>query len=515
MFDVLITNGRIIDGTGTPGYRADLAISGDCIVAIGIFPDAEAKSKIDASGKVICPGFIDAHVHGDLVLLADPYHEPAIRQGVTTYIIGQDGVNMAPASAPTLQYMRQYTAGFSGVFSLDQQWQSVKEYLACFDRRCALNVVHLVPNGNLRMEVFGLETREPAGDELLEMSRLLREGMEQGAVGLSTGMDYIPSLYATTEELIALCKVMAPYGGVYVTHQRRYDPEGVRESMEEVFRIGREAKVPVHISHFNSRSDIVLPLVDQARNEGLEVTYDLYCYLAGSTILAMAALPPWVQEGGPQKTMERLKDPAVRSRLEEGHRKPRGPVENLFLSFIAADSHKQFAGKTIGQAAEEANQGVADFICDVLIASKMEVGCIAPHLQRTEQDIEQLMRHPAMMGGSDGIFTGNFPHPRGYGCFARYLGYYVREKKTWTLEEAVQHLAAHPANRFGLRDRGILRPGLVADVVILDPGTITDHATYENGRQPATGIDSVLVNGELVLDRGRRTKSLPGRALKA
>src|SRR5262245_9466068 len=282
MFDVLITSGRVIDGTGNPWFRADLGIKDGRIAAIGPLAGATATQTIDAAGKVVAPGFIDAHVHGDLPLFTDPFHEPAIRQGVTTYLVGQDGVAMAPASPATLEYMCRYTAGFSGgrdwLARADRPtWRTMAEYLDALDRNSALNVACLVPNGNVRMEAMGLQTRPPTADELRHMARLVREAMEQGAVGLSTGMDYIPSRYATHEELVALCREVAPFGGVYVTHQRRYDPEGVLESMEEVYRIGREAAVPVHISHFNSRAELVLPKVDAGRAEGLEVTYDLYC----------------------------------------------------------------------------------------------------------------------------------------------------------------------------------------------------------------------------------------------
>jgi N-acyl-D-amino-acid deacylase len=257
-----------VDGSGNPWFRADVAIQGDRIAAVGPLARAEARLRLDASGKVVAPGFVDAHVHGDLMLLADPAHEPAIRQGVTTYLLGQDGVAMAPASPATLDHMRRYTAGFSGNPDLPYCWSSVAEYLACFDRRTALNVAYLIPNGNVRLEVLGLATRAPTSDELRQMGRLVRAGMEQGAVGLSSGLDYIPSRYAETEELIALCREIAPFGGVYVTHMRRYDPDGVLGSMDEVFRIGREAGVPVHISHFNSQAELVLPKLDAGRRDG-------------------------------------------------------------------------------------------------------------------------------------------------------------------------------------------------------------------------------------------------------
>jgi N-acyl-D-amino-acid deacylase len=514
MFDLLITGGRILDGSGNPWYRADVGIRGDRIAGVGPLGQAETRLRIDATGKTVAPGFIDAHVHGDLMLLADPLHEPAIRQGVTTYLIGQDGVAMAPASPTTLDFMRRYTAGFSGTPDISQRWSSVAEYLDCFERRCALNVAFLIPNGNVRMEVLGLDTRAPTPAELDQMSRLVREGMEQGAVGLSSGLDYIPSRYAETEELIALCKAIAPYGGVYVTHMRRYDPEGVLASMDEVYRIGREAGVPVHISHFNSRADLVLPKIDDGRANGIDVTYDLYCYLAGSSILGMVALPPWVQEGGIDATLSRLRDPAVRVQLRDSFTAPRGPLETVRLSFVAAPSYRHYEGKHLDEAARDAGKEIGEFVCDLLVASGMAVGCVVPHLKRGQEDVNHLMRHPAQMAGSDGIFTGGFPHPRGCGCFARYLGHHVRGDRTWTLEQAVQHLAAHAARRFGLKDRGLLREGMAADVVVFDQDTIADRATYDDGKQLAVGMEHVMVNGELVLHSGQRTAALPGRALR-
>jgi N-acyl-D-amino-acid deacylase len=513
MYDLLITGGRIVDGTGNPWFRADVAIQGDRLAAIGPLAQAEARHRLDAAGQVVAPGFIDAHVHGDLMLLADPLHEPAIRQGVTTYLIGQDGVAMAPASPTTLDYMRRYTAGFSGHPDLPYHWSSVAEYLACFERRCALNVAFLIPNGNVRLEVMGLATRPPTPDELRQMGRLVRDGMEQGAVGLSTGLDYIPSRYADTDELIALCREIAPLGGVYVTHMRRYDPEGVLGSMDEVYRIGREAGVPVHISHFNSQGELVLPKVDAGRAQGIDVTYDLYCYLAGSTILGMVALPPEVQEGGVDPTLARLRDPAVRARLRDWFAAPPVPLETIRLSYVAAPAHRACEGRTVEQAAREAGQEPGEFICDLLLASGMAVGCVVPHRRRTEEDIRALMRHPAHMAGSDGIFTGSYPHPRGCGCFARYVGHHVRGDHTWTLEQAVQHLAAHPARRFGLKDRGLLLEGKAADVIVFDPQSIADRATYDDGRRLAVGMKHVVVNGEPVLVNSERTRALPGRAL--
>jgi N-acyl-D-amino-acid deacylase len=518
-FDVLITNGHVIDGTGNPWFRAAVGIRGDRIVAVGPLAGATAATTLDARGKAVAPGFIDAHVHGDLALFMDPYHEAAIRQGVTTYLVGQDGVAMAPASPAVFDYMCRYTAGFSGGAEWLRRkdrptWRTIDEYLTAIDRRTAVNVATLVPNGNVRMEVMGLATREPTADELAAMKRLIREGMEQGAVGLSSGLDYIPSLYAQEAELAELCTAIAPYHGVYVTHMRRYDPAGVEASLAEVFHIGEKAGVPVHVSHFNSRAELVLPLLDAVRRRGVEVTFDLYCYLAGSSILGMYALPPEVQQGGLDVTMKRLSDPAVRARLPEAFASLKSPLETVRISYVANPEWRKYEGMTLLDAAGSRDpERLVAFVCDILLASEMAVGCVVPHRQRGEDDVRELMRHPAMMGGSDGIFTGSRPHPRGCGCYARYLGHYVREG-VWTLETAVQRLAAHPAQRYGLRDRGLLRAGMVADVVVFDPATIADAATFDDGTRLAVGVEHVLVNGELVLRGGERTQALPGRGLR-
>jgi N-acyl-D-amino-acid deacylase len=515
MFDVLITGGRVVDGSGLPWYRADVGIDGDSITAIGALGKDEAKIRIDARGKVVAPGMIDAHVHGDLVLLADPYHEPAVRQGVTTYIIGQDGVAMAPAAKTTLEYMRGYTAGFNGNFPTPgRSWSSMGEYLEQFNGQCAINAACLVPNGNVRMEVMGLETRPPTARELTAMRRLVHQAMEEGAIGLSTGLDYIPSRYAETEELIALCQEIAPFGGVYVTHMRGYSPETVMAAMEEVERIGREANCGVHISHFNSKAGQVIPKLDAMRSAGVDTSFDLYCYLFGSTILGMIALPADVQQGGIAATLDRLRDPATRKNLESWFAAPRMPLHSVRLGSVPAKEYAHLEGLTLEAAAKAMNQPIGELVCNVLCATNMATNCVAPHdSRRTEQDIQDLMRHPTMMAGSDGIYIGGKPHPRGTGCFARYLGHYVRTG-VWSLEEAVMKGAYHCARRFGLNDRGLLKPGLAADVIVFDPAQIADRSTFDDGKNLAVGMEHVMVNGKLVLHDGKRTTALPGRGLR-
>jgi len=513
MFDLLLRNGRVVDGTGLPWFRADVGVIGDRIAAVGQLAKAEAKLVLDLADKVVCPGFVDTHVHGDLPLLVDPYHEPAVRQGVTTYVVGQDGVAFAPASPATMQYMRRYTAGFNGNLPTPgKAWSSVAEYLAMFDRQCAINVCTLIPNGNVRMEAMGLANRPPTADELAAMRRLVREGMEQGAVGLSTGLDYVPSLYADVRELTELCKEIEPYGGVYVTHMRGYNVQKAPAALEEVFAIGRGAGCGVHVSHFNCVAEQTVPLLNEARADGVDVTFDLYCYLYGSTIVGMLTLPPEVNEGGVDATLERLKDPAVRKGLEAAFANPRFPIETIRLASLPHPDWKQYEGMLLPDAAGK--RPLVEFVCEMLIATEMAAGCVIRHFaQRQESDIAALMQHPAMMAGSDGIYVGGKPHPRGTGCFAKYLGEYVRNG-TWTLETAVRHLSYHGARRHGLKDRGLIQPGFAADLAAFDPAKIQDRSTFADGKALAVGMDHVIVNGELVLMNGERTTALPGRGLK-
>ncbi len=513
-FDILITGGRVVDGSGNPWFRADVGLRGDRVAAVGRLGQATAKVRIDAAGQVVAPGFIDTHPHGDLMLLADPAHEPAIRQGVTTYILGQDGCGVAPASEATQRYMRRYTAGFNGNPELPQRWSSVAEYLAVFDRHTALNVACLVPNGCVRMDVMGHEPRRPTTDELRAMRRKVAEGMEQGAVGLSSGLDYIPSRYADTAELTELCRAIAPFGGVYVTHMRGYRPDNLAASLEEVFAIGRGGDCAVHISHFNVQAAAALPPLDRARAAGVDATFDLYPYIVGSTVVGATLLPPAMQLGGVEATLQRLGDPGERAKLRDWLAGPhRGQIDIVRFTFVPAPEYRRYEGKTVAAAAKEAGRDPVDFLCELLIACRMEAGCLVPHTWREERDIDVLMRHPAMMACSDGIFVGGAPHPRGWGAFARYLGHYVRQG-TWTLEEAVRKMAGHAARRFGLKDRGLLREGMAADAVVFDPAAVRDRSTFGNGRQLAESVAHVIVNGELVLHDGKRTDARPGRALR-
>lgn len=516
-FDLILKNGWVIDGSGGPAYRADVGIVDTMIAAVGTLAGAPAARILDVSNRYVVPGFIDAHVHGDAMLLADPVHMPALRQGVTTYIIGQDGSSFAPASPATMDYMRRYTAGFNGnPSSIEYNWRTVDEYLERFDRRAAINVAFLVPNGNVRLEVMGLDPRPATNDEIRAMQRLVREGMAAGAVGLSTGLDYIPSRYADAREISALCEAIVRDDGVYVTHMRGYGPNaGV--GMSEVYEIARTSGVAAHVSHYNGPAELLLPLIDQGRANGLDLTYDTYPYLAGSTILGMVALPPWVQEGGIEPTLERLANPAHRKRLnEEWFSSPTPyPLDTTTIGMAANPDWQWAEGMTVAEAAKHAGRPAGDFVCEILMACGMAVGIVGYRAgERTEEDIRAILRHPAHMAGSDGIYCGSHPHPRGCGAFARYLGYHTRQLGDLNWPEAVTHLATHAARRFRLNDRGLLRPGFVADIAVFDPLTVQDRSTYAEGRRLAEGVDHVVVNGTLALLDGEPTGATPGRALR-
>jgi N-acyl-D-amino-acid deacylase len=516
-YDLILKNGWVIDGTGGPPFRADVALLDASIAEVGRLDGAGAARVLDVADRYVVPGFIDAHVHGDLMLLADPIHLPALRQGVTTYIIGQDGSAFAPAGPATLDYMRRYTAGFNGnPPEVDAGWRTVDEYLARFDRATALNVAYLIPNGNVRMEVMGLDPRPARDDELEAMQALVRRGMDAGAVGLSTGLDYIPSRYADAREIAALCAAIEPAGGIYVTHMRGYGPKAP-EGMAEVYEIARSSGVSAHVSHYNGPADLLLPLIDQGRALGLDLTYDTYPYLAGSTILGMVALPPWVQAGGIAPTLERLADPATRARLnaEWFSTTTPYPLDTTTIAMVADPGWRWAEGLKVTEAADRAGLAAGDFVCEVLRASGMAVGIVGFRAgERTEADVRAILRHPAHMAGSDGIFCGGFPHPRGWGAFARYLGHHTRQLGDYTWAEAVTHLSTHAARRFRLTDRGLLRPGYVADIAVFDPFNVNDRSTYAAGRTLAEGVDHVLVNGTLVLENGEPTGATPGRALR-
>ena len=440
-FDLMIKGGWVIDGTGGPPYRADVAVLESMIAEVGRLDGVEAARVLDATGRYVVPGFIDAHVHGDLMLLADPIHLPALRQGVTTYLIGQDGSSFAPASPATLDYMRRYTAGFNGnPPGLSYDWRTVDEYLARFDRSTAINVAYLIPNGNVRMEVMGLDPRPATEDELRAMQKLVREGMDAGAIGLSTGLDYIPSLYADAREIAALCEPMVAENGVYVTHMRGYGPRA-DVGMREVYDIARMSGIPAHISHYNGPADLLLPLIDEGRALGLDLTYDTYPYLAGSTILGMvAACRSWVQIGGIDATVDRLRDPAVRRPVEVRMVLGSDPLS----ARTDHDRHGRESRLGLGRGndrhgggrAGEARPGRLRLRDPVRLGSGRGHRGVPPG----RPDRGRRPRDPAASGPHGGLrrhLPRRIPPPPRLGAMARYLGYHTRQLGDYSWPEAV------------------------------------------------------------------------------
>jgi N-acyl-D-amino-acid deacylase len=525
MLDLLIKGGRVIDGAGNPWFEADVGVRDGRIAAVGRVDEPAARA-IDADSLAVCPGFIDMHTHSDVQLLANPAHEPKVHQGVTLDVIGQDGLSYAPVNDETLAALRGQLAGWNDdPPGFDWGWRTIGEYLDRLDRGIAVNAAYLVPHGSVRMMVMGLDDRPPTHAELTQMKQLVREGLDQGAVGLSTGLTYAPGMYASDDELVELCSVMRETGGYYTPHHRNYGSaalEGYRDCIE----IARQAGVPLHYAHAHlgfpvnkGKAPELLAMIDRARAQGIDVTLDTYPYLAGSTYLH-AYLPGWVASGGPEATTARLRDPQLRERIreemeEQGCDGAHGvPID--WAAHVVSGVHRpvngRWVGKSVAEGAAEAGKRPIDFYCD-LCADESLGASVVSHIGN-EENVRLIMQHPVHMAGSDGILVGERPHPRSWGTFPRYLGVYVRELGVLGWEQAIRKMTSLPAQRLGLLDRGLVRPGMAADLVCFDPLTVSDTATYEEPRQIPVGIPYVAVNGRLVVDEGRHTGDLPGRALR-
>jgi N-acyl-D-amino-acid deacylase len=524
-FDVLIEGGTVIDGSGGPGFTAAVGVTGDRLQVIrGATAPLRAARRIDATGHAVAPGFIDLHSHGGLMMLAEPRHEPKVRQGVTTEVIGVDGNSYAPFLRPQdLDDFLTLNAGLDGRPDIDYDWNSVASYLARFDRGVAVNVAYFIGNSALRIAAVGWDD-VPADARAMDRQRaLLREGMEEGAFGLSTGLDYPPGAYATTEELGALLAEAARLGGFYHTHVRYTLGDAFLDPFREAIEIGRQGSGPVHLTHFYHRAtfpgppEAMLELVDDARAEGLDVTFDLYPSEWASTRL-LIMLPPWIQAGGVARLKERLADRAVRARIRDElairGRTFAGATSwaALRMGYFARPEHERWEGRTLAEFMAETGLDATDAICDLLLSEDLRVNQVTPGPHT--KGMAPFFRHPISMIGTDGVLIGAKPAPRTYGSFPRVLGEFVREQRLTSLEEAVRKMTSAPAARLGLPDRGLLRDGMKADIVVFDPVTVSSPATYEAPRRFPIGIPYVLVNGTLVVDGGEHTGALPGRALR-
>jgi len=529
---LVIRDADVVDGSGAPSYRADVVVDRGRIVSIVKEAAAagcqrpKAMRELDAEGLVLSPGFIDMHAHSDLAVLRDPDHSAKAAQGVTLEVLGQDGLSYAPVDDRTLAEVRRAITGWNGYGDdIDFDWRSVGEYLDRLDRGIAVNAAYLIPQGTVRMLAVGWDDREATPQELDRMRQLVAEGLEQGAVGMSSGLTYTPGMYAEDAELTELCRVVASYGGYYCPHHRSYGA-GALEAYQEMVELSREAGCPLHLAHATmnfgvnkGRAPELLALLDEALTAGADITLDTYPYTPGCTTLA-AMLPSWASEGGPEAILKRLADEETAARIRHdlevvGSDGCHGvPIEwdTIEISGVSDPGLGDFVGRTVQESADLRGESPWATAHRLLVQDRLGP-TILQHVGH-EENVRAIMRHRVHTGGSDGILQGAKPHPRAYGTFPQYLGYYVRELGVLSLEECVAHLTSRPAARLRLPDRGLVREGHRADLVLFDPQTVAAGSTYENPRALPTGIPHVLVDGQFVIEDGRRTDVLAGRAVR-
>jgi N-acyl-D-amino-acid deacylase len=513
-FDLLIRGGTVVDGTGSPRVTADVGVRGDRISAVGMLADAVAGRVVDATDRIVCPGFIDVHVHSETALRGNGDIWGSVLQGVTTHLTGPDGFGWSPLPATSAADLWRSTAFAYGQPDLAPRWPTIASYLDGFAGTIPINVVTMVPHQAVRFAVLEWDPRPARPDELEQMRAITRAWMEAGAVGLNTGLDYQPAASSDTHELVELARVAGEYGGIYAAHIR-YAGAGRAGAYRESIEIGRQAGVPVRVSH-ESVDDETEPLLEEAHDAGVDFGIDWYVYPAGSSHL-LVWLPPEDQVGGFDAVIGRVKDPAHRRRiadfLEERLRETNDAGGHEYFSDTHSGRH---IGRSIAEIAAERGTPLGETAVDLIVEESPEAllvfrrGLTEPAF---EAIVRRTLRRPEFMVSSDGIYHGARPHPRGYGTFARILRRYVRELGVLGLEDAVRRMSGLPAERFAIRDRGRIAEGLAADLVVFDPAAVGDRATWEAPRQTAVGIDAVVVNGQVVAAHGEPTGLLPGRVV--
>jgi len=529
-YDVVIRHGAIYDGTGSPAYFGDIGIKGDTIAFVGNLGDAKGAIEVDATGLAVAPGFINMLSWATESLIEDGRSQSDIRQGVTLEVFGEGW-----SEGPLNEKMKREQRERQSDIKYEIQWTTLGEYLEFLERKgVSTNVASFVGATTLRIHELGYDDRPPSPAEMERMKDLVRQAMEEGALGIGSSLIYAPAFYAKTDELIDLCRVAASFGGIYITHMRS---EGNRllEAVDEVVTIAKKAGIPAEIYHLKAagqtnwgKMDKVIGKIEDARSRGLHITADMYTYLAGATGLD-AAMPPWVQEGGHRAWVDRLKKPLVRRAVKKEMSEPTDKWENLYLAAgsaqnlllvgFRADSLKYLTGKTLQEVAAMRGTSPEETAMDLVIDDDSRVGTV--YFMMSEENTRKQIAQPWVSFGSDAeslapesVFLKSNPHPRAYGNFARLLGKYVREEKIISLEEAVRRLTSLPADNLRLRKRGRLLPGNVADVVVFNSATIGDHATFEKPHQYSTGVLEVFVNGVRVLKEGEHTGALPGRVVR-
>ena len=529
-YDIVIRNGTLYDGSGSAPFQGDLAIEGDTIAAVGSLGEAQGRTEIEAEGLAVAPGFINMLSWATESLIEDGRSQSGIRQGVTLEVFGE-GSSMGPLN----ESMKEEMLKQQGDIQFDIPWTTLSEYLQhLVDRGISPNVTSFVGATTVREHVVGYNDRPPSPQELDQMRALVREAMEQGALGVGSALIYAPGSFASTEELTELAKVAAEYGGMYISHLRS-EGDRLLEAVEELITIARDASIHAEIYHLKAAGKAnwhklqgVIEKVEAAQAEGLQITADMYNYTAGKTGLD-AAMPLWVQEGGLDAWVNRLKDPAVRRRVRQEMAAPGADWENLYLAAGSADnlilvefkndSLKPLTGKTLAEVARMRGKSPEDTAMDLVIEDDSQVGTV--YFLMSEENVEKKIALPWVSFASDagsvateGVFLKSNPHPRTYGNFARLLGKYVREERIIPLEEAIRRMTSLPASNLKLEGRGSLEPGSFADVVIFDPQKIQDHSSYDNPHQYSTGVVHVWVNGQQVLEDGEHTGATPGRVLR-
>jgi N-acyl-D-amino-acid deacylase len=527
-FDIIIKSGTVYDGTGRPPVKTDVGIKGDRIAAIGDLRRAMAPQIFDAKGLAVAPGFINMLSHSESSLIRDPRSVSEIKQGVTTQIFGE--LSMGPLNDQMKRRLREQ----QGDVKYEIEWTTLAEYLKYLEKRgISQNVASFIGAATIREYVIGLEDKPPTPEQLDRMRELVRREMEAGALGVTTALIYPPAFFAKTDELIELCKVAAKYQGKYTVHMRSEGNQLI-EAVQETIRISREAGLPAEIYHLKAsgeanwpKMDQIIKIIEDARRQGVKITANMYTYPAGGTGLD-AAMPPWVFDGGREAAYKRLQDPATRKKIADAIRTPTNDWENLYLlagspdrillASFKTEKLKPLTGKTLAEVSRMRGKDPIDMIMDLVLEDRSRIGTI--YFLMSEDNIKKQIRLPWVSFGSDaasiapeGVFLKSSAHPRAYGNFARLLGRYVREEKVISLAEAVRRLSGLPAVNLGLDHRGFLKEGMFADVVVFDPQTIADRATFENPHQLAMGVKHVFVNGVQVLKDGEHTGAKPGRAL--
>ncbi len=537
MLDIKIIGGTILDGETREGYAADLGIQGDKIVAIGNLADTPAGKTIDATGKMVCPGFIDMHTHSDLSLLTDSRACSRIHDGVTTDVVGNCGIGVAPVSENTRQLLIDYlgtriAGSIPGKFEL--HWNTYQEYLDYIrSHPAAVNTVPLLAQGAIRIHEMGFAKGKATPEQIANMRREVAAALEAGAVGLSSGLIYLPGEYTDRDEMSQLCKELAIHGGFYVTHMRS-EADKVFEAFDEALEVARRSGAPLHISHLKvtashvGHADQLLERIEKARQEGVDVTFDLYPYTSGMTSLG-ALMPPWAFEGGVANMIQRLGQPELRQRIRHDMEfglpgwqnfipTMKNWGENVSVISVLAQGHRDWEGKTIAQIAQEMGTDLFEAVFTMLIASNSRIQIIIDSMD--SGDVATILSHPDSMIGSDsmslatdGLLGQVKAHPRAYGTHARVLEKYAKNEKRITFGEAVRKFTALPAKRLGLVKRGMLKEGYYADITIFDPQTIAEKATVANPQQYSQGFDTVIVNGQIAMEGGVQTAAIAGRLL--